>query len=232
MNGAPVLKAGHFVKPTDLVTLLNKTPKFVSRAGDKLDGALDHFGFDVRDLKVLDAGLSTGGFADCLLQRGAAVVYGVDVAKGIVHEKIAQNERVKLLEKTNLRHLNGVGELVDLVTLDLSFISILKVLSAVRKVLKNDGHLIAMIKPQFEAEKGEVGGGGIVRSEITRTAIAARVVDGIAARGFQIVARVDSSVEGTKGNKEVFCLSRKLEDLYDKGDNYTAPRETPTLKNN
>lgn len=176
--------------------------KFVSRAGLKLEKALDHFSIDVTNMIVMDAGISTGGFTDCLLQRGAKKVYGVDVGYGDVHDKIRKNERLVLLEKTNLRILETVGELVDLVTLDLSFISVLKVMPAVCKILKKDGRLVVLIKPQFEASKFEIGSGGIVRDEKVRQMIVEVVVNGIMHYGFQLVGVIDSPLLGTKGNKE------------------------------
>src|SRR3989337_2239975 len=124
-------------------------PKFVSRAGFKLEKALDHFGLDVQDFVVMDAGISTGGFTDCLLQRGAKKIYGIDVGYGQLAEKIRLDPRVVIMERTNLRDVRDLGEKVDLVTLDLSFISILKVMDAVCSVLKDDAHLITLIKPQF-----------------------------------------------------------------------------------
>src|SRR5581483_7679018 len=119
-------------------------PKYVSRAGFKLEKALQHFNIDVHGLVALDAGISTGGFTDCLLQHGVKKVYGIDVGYGQVHEKIFHDDRVIILERTNLRTLTDVGEKVDLVTLDLSFISLLKVMDAIINLLKPDGQLITL----------------------------------------------------------------------------------------
>lgn len=176
--------------------------KFVSRAGLKLEKALDHFCIDVTNLAVLDAGISTGGFTDCLLQRGAKKVYGVDVGYGDVHEKIRTDTRLILLEKTNLRILETVGELVDLITLDLSFISVLKVMPTVNKILKKDGSLVILIKPQFEADKHEVESGGIVRNDQVRQIIVEKTVEGIKHYGFNCIGVIESPIVGTKGNKE------------------------------
>src|SRR6266446_2592579 len=159
VDGERVTKSGTIVTDDAKITYTIEEQKFVSRAGLKLEKALDHFNIDVKDLVVLDAGISTGGFTDCLLQRGAKKVYGVDVGYGDVHEKIRTDERLVLLEKTNLRILESVGELVDMMTLDLSFISVLSVMPTVCKVLKKDGKLLVLIKPQFEASKHEVGAG-------------------------------------------------------------------------
>ena len=135
-------KAGTLVGDDAHIKLTIEEPKYVSRAGFKLEKALDHFTIDVTDLVALDAGLSTGGFTDCLLQRGIKKVYGIDVGYGQAHEKIRADKRVVVQERTNLRELRELPEMVDLVTLDLSFISILKVMDAVTRVLKNNGILL------------------------------------------------------------------------------------------
>ncbi len=202
VDGERVTKSGTVVADDAKITYSIEEQKFVSRAGLKLEKALDHFNIDVKDLVVVDAGISTGGFTDCLLQRGAKKVYGIDVGYGDVHEKIRTNERLVLLEKTNLRILQSVGELVDLVTLDLSFISVLSVMETVCKILKKDGNLIVLIKPQFEASKHEIGAGGIVRDNAIRQAIVNVTVKGITHHGFESVGVIDSPITGTKGNKE------------------------------
>lgn len=148
------------VSPTAVVEILADLPKYVCRAGHKLEAALDAFAVDPSGCVCLDAGLSTGGFTDCLLQRGAAAVYGVDVGYGQVAERIRTDPRVVVMERTNVRHLRpeqmpprtegGAAVLVDLVTLDLSFISVLKVLPAVMTVMQPQAQLIVLIKPQFE----------------------------------------------------------------------------------
>lgn len=197
-----VIKPGTQVADDAKITHNIEEPKFVSRAGLKLEKALDHFKIDVKELIVLDAGISTGGFTDCLLQRGAKKVYGVDVGYGDVHDKVRKDERLVLLEKTNLRILESVGELVDLVTLDLSFISVLKVMPTVCKIVKKDGKLVVLIKPQFEASKLEIGAGGIVHDDAIRQAIVDVVVKGIVQYGFESVGLTDSPISGAKGNKE------------------------------
>jgi len=174
----------------------------VCRAGWKLEKALDHFGIDPHGLVIVDAGLSTGGFTDCLLQRGAKRIYGIDVGYGQVHEKIRHDPRVVVMERTNLRYLEGLPEKVDLVTLDLSFISVLKVMNAVKKVIKPDGMLIVLIKPQFEVEKHEVGKGGIIRDPAVHKRVVEGVVKKIEEQVFSNVGVVESPIEGTMGNKE------------------------------
>ena len=202
VDGQKITKPGEQVTDDVKITHSIEEQKFVSRAGLKLEKALEYFNIDVKDLIVLDAGISTGGFTDCLLQRSAKKVYGVDVGYGDVHEKIRTDERLILLEKTNLRILESVGELVDMVTLDLSFISVLAVMPTVNKILKKDGKLIVLIKPQFEASKDEIGIGGIVRNDNVRQAIVNVVVQGIVHYGFECQGIIDSPITGAKGNKE------------------------------
>ena len=141
VDGIVINKPGVMVEEDAHIELEFAEPKYVSRAGYKLEKALQHFGINVDNLVALDAGISTGGFTDCLLQHGAKKVYGIEVGSGQTHPKIAHDKRVILLENTNLRTLTSVGELVDLITLDLSFISLLKVMDAVCKLLKPNGSL-------------------------------------------------------------------------------------------
>jgi len=209
VDGQKITKPGTVVADDAKITHSIEEQKFVSRAGLKLEKALDDFNIDVTGLIVLDAGISTGGFTDCLLQRGAKKVYGVDVGYGDVHEKIRTDERLVLLEKTNLRILESVGELVDVVTLDLSFISVLSVMETVCKVLKKDGILIVLIKPQFEASKHEIGAGGIVRDDAIRQAIVNVTVKKITESGFECVNVIDSPITGTKGNKEFLAYFKR-----------------------
>jgi 23S rRNA (cytidine1920-2'-O)/16S rRNA (cytidine1409-2'-O)-methyltransferase len=205
-----ITKPGMQVADDAKITYTIEEQKFVSRAGLKLEKALDHFNIDVHGLTILDAGISTGGFTDCLLQRGAKKVYGIDVGYGDVHEKIRKDERLVLLEKTNLKLLQDVGEPVDMITLDLSFISVLKVMPTVCKILKNPtslklrrtGGLLVLIKPQFEASKHEIESGGIVRNDQVRQIIVETTVDGIKDFGFDCIGVIESPIFGAKGNKE------------------------------
>ena len=203
-------KSGTQLVPGVPIHVDNETPKYVSRAGFKLEKALDHFGIDVQGLVVLDAGISTGGFTDCLLQRGAKKVYGIDVGYGQLHEKIRSDARLSLHERTNLRLLESVGEQVDLITLDLSFISVLKVMDAVCKLLKPDGKLIVLIKPQFEAGKQQVGKGGIVKDPAVHAQVIKEVTHGIAQYGFTLVGVVDSPIHGADGNKEFLAYFTRV----------------------
>ncbi|MBD3273371.1 TlyA family rRNA (cytidine-2'-O)-methyltransferase [Candidatus Dependentiae bacterium] len=185
-------------------------PKYVSRAGFKLEKALDHFNVDVKNLIVLDAGISTGGFTDCLLQRGAKKVYGIDVGYGQVHEKLLKDDRLVLMERTNLRKLEMLPDKVDLVTLDLSFISILKVMPAVIKLIKPNAKIITLIKPQFEAGKENVGRGGVVKDPKVHEAVIEKIKDGMKEFGFKMIGVIESPILGaTSGNKEFLALFEK-----------------------
>lgn len=202
INGQVITKPGTQVTDTDEVVFTLDLPKYVCRAGFKLEKALDYFNVDPTDLVILDAGLSTGGFTDCLLQRGAAKVFGIDVGYGQVHEKIRQDPRVIVKERTNLRYLEDVGEKVDLITLDLSFISISKVMDAVGLLLKPHGKLICLIKPQFEAERHEIGKGGIIKDPLVHQRVVDQTVQAIASYGFISYGVTESPIEGATGNKE------------------------------
>jgi 23S rRNA (cytidine1920-2'-O)/16S rRNA (cytidine1409-2'-O)-methyltransferase len=206
-----VTKAGTLI-PTDAQIFVDsQEPKYVSRAGFKLEKALDHFNIDVTNLVALDAGLSTGGFTDCLLQRGIQKVYGVDVGYGQVHEKIRSNPKVIVMERTNLRYLTALPEKLDLVTLDLSFISVLKVIESLLPFMKPQAKLIVLIKPQFEAERHEVGKGGIVTSQETHEKVITKVITGITQAGFTCHGYIQSPILGAEGNKEFLAYFEKIE---------------------
>jgi 23S rRNA (cytidine1920-2'-O)/16S rRNA (cytidine1409-2'-O)-methyltransferase len=202
VNGACVTKPGVSIGTEAQVVVMVDEPKYVCRAGWKLEKALDHFALNLEGLVALDAGLSTGGFTDCLLQRGIHHVYGIDVGYGQVHEKIRRDARVTVKERTNLRYLETVGEKVDLITLDLSFISLLKVMDAVQALLKDTGQLITLIKPQFEAQRREVTKGGIIKDLAVHERVIKEVIAGIERYGFRCQGVIESPIHGTCGNKE------------------------------
>jgi 23S rRNA (cytidine1920-2'-O)/16S rRNA (cytidine1409-2'-O)-methyltransferase len=210
VNGVVETKPGTPVLVDAVIDAAIAEPRYVSRAGFKLEHALAYFQIDATGLIVLDAGISTGGFTDCLLQHGAQHVYGVDVGYGQVHEKIRTDQRVTCMERTNLRHLRTVGQLVDLVTLDLSFISISKVMDAVCAVLKRDGRLVALIKPQFEAGREDVGCGGIIRDPEVHARVVVQVTNAVELFGFMCAGVIDSPIEGTMGNKEFLALFKRV----------------------
>jgi 23S rRNA (cytidine1920-2'-O)/16S rRNA (cytidine1409-2'-O)-methyltransferase len=203
-------KAGIAVADDAIVDLEVNEPKFVSRGGIKIEHALEHFGIDVTGLVALDAGISTGGFTDCLLQHGAKKVYGVDVGYGQVHDKIRRDERVILIERTNVRNLTDVGEKIDLISLDLAFISILKVMDAVCSLLKENGQLVTLIKPQFEARREDVGKGGIVRDPRVHQEVIKRITTGIEEFGVSCVGVTTSPIEGADGNKEFLAYFKRM----------------------
>ena len=178
--------------------------KYVSRGALKLEKALETFPIDPRDAVCADLGASTGGFTDLLLQRGARKVYAVDVGYGQLHPKLRGDPRVVVRERENARFLTAetVGERVDLVTGDLSFISLRLVLPAVRSILRAGGHAILLVKPQFEVGKGEVGRGGVVRDDAKRRAALDAVEAAARSLGFEVVGEAESPIEGPAGNRE------------------------------
>lgn len=202
VDGQIITKAGTPVSDEAVIIIEDHKPRYVSRAGLKLEKALAEFGIDVTDCVVLDAGLSTGGFTDCLLQHGARKVYGVDVGYGQVHETIRQDPRVVVMEKTNLRHLEQLPEQVDMATLDLSFISLTKIINVVISLLKPGGSVVALIKPQFEVQKHEVGKGGIVRDPAKHQEVLDRIEEAFAHAGLICKGIISSPIEGAMGNKE------------------------------
>lgn len=202
VDGTVVTKSGTLYPVVSDIILDTQEPKYVSRAGFKLEAALEHWQIDVTDFICMDAGISTGGFTDCLLQHGARRIYGIDVGWGQVHPKVVQNDRVILLERTNLRYVQELPELVDLVTLDLSFISVLKVMPVVVHILKPQGKLIVLVKPQFEAQRHQVGRGGIITNEAVHQEVIEKVIQGITAYGFMHHGVIPSPITGSSGNKE------------------------------
>lgn len=210
VDGRPAAKAGSSVKPTSKIDIIAEVPKYVCRAGYKLEAALEKFCHDVNGKVVLDAGLSTGGFSDCLLQNGAARIYGVDVGYGQVAEKIRVDQRVTIMERTNLRYLPGLPEQVDLVTLDLSFISILLVMPTVCSVMKPESSIITLIKPQFEARRSQVGGGGIVRDPAVHKEVLQRVISGVEGFGFECQGWIQSPITGAEGNIEFLACFHRI----------------------
>lgn len=228
VNGQRVDKAGEKVREeVDLAVVGPKEP-FVSRAGRKLSGALDHFLAVVPELDpsgriCLDVGASTGGFTDCLLQRGASRVYALDVGYGQLDARLRSDPRVIVMERVNARHLasGDLPERASLVTIDVSFISLLKVVPALIPHLESAGFLLALIKPQFEVGRGRVGKGGIVRDEDMRRATIEQVAARIAALGFERLGVVDCALRGAEGNLEAFGLFRLVETVG-RGDEVTS----------
>ncbi len=202
-----VEKAGGRVEPDAPIEVRGELP-YVSRGGVKLAAALDAFGLSVAGATALDAGASTGGFTDCLLQRGARRVYAVDVGYGQLAWKARADPRVVVMDRTNLRFLapEALPEKPDLATLDLSFISLRTVLPVLARLLAPGARVVALVKPQFEVGKGKVGKGGVVRDEVLQREAVAGVVAAAREAGFEHLDTAASPLPGSSGNREFFVL--------------------------
>ncbi len=203
LNGAPATKAGQNVRPDALIEI-DRPRRFVSRGGEKLDHALEAFALDVRGLRALDVGASTGGFTDCLLQRGAAHVTAVDVGYGQLDWRLRNDPRVCVMERTNFRHLTdeALGDAFDVIVIDTSFISLRTILARACGYLRPDGRIVALVKPQFEAGRERLGAGGVVRDPAVHRAILREVRDAAAELGLAMTTLVASPLLGPAGNRE------------------------------
>jgi len=208
VNGERMSRSADSVNEDASITL-DTGPRFVSRGGEKLDAALDDLRLDVTGRVALDIGSSTGGFTDCLLQRGAARVYAVDVGKGQLEWKLRNDPRVTVMEGVNAREGTDVPEPVDLIVADVSFISLRLVLPPSLAHLRDGGDLVALVKPQFEAGREAVGRGGIVRESAPRAAAVVAVAERLAQDGVPVIAVVPSRVPGREGNLEIFVHARR-----------------------
>lgn len=219
-------KAGAMVGPGDRI-VVRARPRFVSRGGEKLDGALERLGVRVEGRLALDVGASTGGFTQCLLERGAAAVIALDVGKGQLHWKLRRHPRVKVMEGYNARHLRreDLPFLPELVVVDLSFISLRKVLSALADILDEGGDLVALIKPQFEAGRGQVGKGGVVRDPDIHRRVLEDVLEEAVKHGFRLRGLIPSPVRGADGNLEFFAWWTRSEGVDLEGP-HRPSRET------
>ena len=202
----PVTKPGAEVADDSELRLRTPASPYASRGGDKLAGALDAFGLDPTGLLALDVGASTGGFTDCLLRRGARGVIAVDVGYGQLAWKLQQDPRVTVIDRTNARHLEPgqLPEPADLATVDVSFISLAKVLPAVAACVRPGGAIVALVKPQFEVGRSRVGKGGVVRDEAARADAVSAVRDAAETLGLTVRGKSESVLPGPKGNREVF----------------------------
>lgn len=208
VDGRRIDKPGNSVSEDAEVEVKGRAEPYVSRAGRKLAAALDHFELDPAGSTCLDVGASTGGFTDCLLQRGARRVYAVDVGYGQLDFGLRRDERVVVMERVNARYLesDAIPEPCDLITIDVSFISLVKVVPALVPFLAPTGRLLPMIKPQFEAGRELVGKGGLVRDERVRAAVVERSVRDLESLDLVCLGTADSAVAGVKGNLEAFAL--------------------------
>jgi 23S rRNA (cytidine1920-2'-O)/16S rRNA (cytidine1409-2'-O)-methyltransferase len=204
-------RASQLIASGTAIVVAEPPHPFVGRGGLKLAAALDAFGINPGGMVVLDVGASTGGFTDCLLQRGAAKVYAVDVGYGQLAWRLRQDPRVVVLDRCNARYLDRtrIPEPVDLVTIDVSFISLTLILPAVRFLLRPDGRVVALLKPQFEVGKGRVGKGGIVRDEGHRREAVERVRRIVQEQGWSWESEMPSPIAGQKGNVEYLIRLRR-----------------------
>lgn len=205
VNGQVVHRPGMSVPATAEVTI-TAPPPYVSRGGYKLAHALDRFALAVTGLTMLDVGASTGGFTDVLLQRGARKVYAVDVGSGQLAWRLRQDPRVVVMERTNIRYLESLPEPVDAAVVDVSFISLTLVLLAIVRLLRPEGWLVALVKPQFEAGREQVARGGVVRSPAVHRAVLERVFTWAVDHGLHIGGCTPSPIRGPAGNREFFVL--------------------------
>jgi 23S rRNA (cytidine1920-2'-O)/16S rRNA (cytidine1409-2'-O)-methyltransferase len=211
VGGSVATKAARMVDPADALEVVGPPPRFVGRGGEKLDAALDRFGIDVAGRRVLDAGASTGGFSDCVLQRGAAAVIAVDVGYGQLHERLRADARVTNLERTNIRTLDpaAVGAPVDLVVADLSFISLRTVLGALVALTRDAGDLVLLVKPQFEAGREEAAKGrGVIRDPQVWRRVLGEVHAAVVSQGAAMMGIMVSPITGAEGNVEFLAHCR------------------------
>ena len=216
VDDAPVTKPGGNVRTGAAVTV-EESPRYVSRGGEKLEGALRAFGIDAGGLDVLDVGASTGGFTDALLQHGAAHVTALDVGYGQLAWRVRQDPRVTVVERTNFRTLAGDAFPggFDLIVVDASFISLRTIVARAVAYLRDDGAIVALVKPQFEAGRERIGGGGVVRDPAVHAAVLREVRDAVRAHGVRAVQAAVSPLRGPAGNVEFFFELRRAGEEVD-----------------
>ena len=212
--GDRVFRKAYELIEVDAPILVVQPPQFASRGALKLGGALDFFGVDAQGKTALDIGASTGGFTDCLLQRGAAKVFAIDVGHGQLAWKLRNDPRVVVMEKLNARFLSReqIPQLVDLCVIDVSFISLTLILPRAFELITQDGMILALIKPQFELEREDVGRGGIVREPALHEKAQQKIVKFVEEANYHVVGLVPSTITGTDGNQEFFICIRKQSD--------------------
>jgi len=212
VNDAPVDKASARVSADADLQIKGSENPYVSRGGLKLKGALDFFSLNVEGMAALDVGVSTGGFTDCLLQAGARKVFAVDVAYGQLAWKLREDPRVTVIERTNIRHFDGSGlnEKPSVAVIDVSFISLKTVIPAVLPLVGNSARILALIKPQFEARREEVGKNGVVEDAAIQDRVVREIVSLCQSHGMNVEGTCASPLLGPAGNKEFFILARKI----------------------
>ncbi len=207
---AGMLKPGMLLDETAEISV-RQPPPYVSRGGLKLAYALEEFGIEVAGKVAADIGASTGGFTDCLLQHGASRVYAIDVGTGQLDYRLRRDPRVVVMEGVNARYPVPLPQMVDIVTIDVSFISLEKVIPAVLALLKEDGNLVVLLKPQFEAHREEVGKGGIVRQPQVHARVLGRFIKWAIENGLRIGGLVESPIAGAEGNREFLLLLKRTD---------------------
>jgi len=211
VEGHPALKAGTMVEHDAPVRLKEPDMPYVSRGGLKLEAALREFSIDLSGKTAMDVGASTGGFTDCMLQHGAVKVYAIDVGYGQIDVKLREDPRVVIFEKTNIRYFerSNIGEDIDIAAVDVSFISLKTVMPRIMEFIKPGGEIVALIKPQFEVGKGEVGKGGVVRDDAKRLEAVQSVEENLKSLGLIVEGLMESPVKGPKGNIEHLLYLRR-----------------------
>lgn len=204
-------KAGTLIQEDAVIEIKGSTLAYVSRGGLKLEKAMNHFDLTLEGKTCMDVGASTGGFTDCMLQNGAVKVFSVDVGYGQLAWSLRQDPRVVCMEKTNIRYVTPeqIGELVDFVSIDVSFISLTKVLGPVKELMKEGGQIVCLIKPQFEAGREKVGKKGVVREPETHLEVIEKVIEFARGLGFSVLNLEYSPIKGPEGNIEYLLFLQK-----------------------
>lgn len=225
VNNQKADKAGFMIKPTDMLEVRGNTLKYVSRGGLKLEKAMQVYGISLNNCICADIGASTGGFTDCMLQNGADKVYSIDVGYGQLAWKLRNDPRVVNLERTNFRYVDNtvIIDMLDFASVDVSFISLSKILPALKPLLKNNGSAVCLIKPQFEAGKKKVGKKGVVRDMEVHIEVVERITSFMTEQGFSIIGLDYSPIKGPEGNIEYLAYILKEDNAEFKADN--TPRE-------
>lgn len=212
VNGQKEDKAGTSFEETAQIEVRGSTLKYVSRGGLKLEKAMSHFGVELAGRVCMDVGASTGGFTDCMLQNGAVKVYAVDVGHGQLAWKLRNDDRVVCMEKTNIRYVTpeDIGDQIEFASIDVSFISLTKVLGPVKELLTHDGQVVCLIKPQFEAGREKVGKKGVVREKSVHLEVIEMVMGYARSIGFGVLGLEFSPIKGPEGNIEYLLYLQKL----------------------
>lgn len=211
LNGQKALKGGAAVKDTDIIEVRGAVNPYVSRGGLKLHKAVQNFGLSLEGCVCMDIGASTGGFTDCMLSNGAAKVYAIDVGYGQLAWKLRCDERVVNMERTNFRYVTHeqIPEQVDFASVDVSFISLRKILPVMRELLRDGGRAVCLIKPQFEAGRENVGKKGVVRDRAVHESVVASITEFVVESGFNVCNVDFSPIKGPEGNIEYLMLVEK-----------------------